>query len=122
VDRRADIWSFGAVLFEMLSRQRAFAGDTTSDVMASVLKSNPDWKALPASTPPAIVRLLHRCLTKDRKQRLQAIGEARIVIEETLEGTAAPPLSPLLGEEGKGEARGGEGAALQFSRRVGLPP
>jgi eukaryotic-like serine/threonine-protein kinase len=89
VDRRADIWSFGAVLFEMLTGQRAFAGDTTSDVLASVLKSDPDWKALPASTPPAIVRLLRRCLTKDRKQRLQAIGEARIAIAEALSGDVA---------------------------------
>ena len=84
VDRRADIWSFGVVLFEMLTGQRAFAGETTSDVLASVLKFDPDWSELPASTPPSIIRLLHRCLTKDRKQRLQAIGEARIAIEETL--------------------------------------
>jgi eukaryotic-like serine/threonine-protein kinase len=66
-DRRADIWSFGAVLFEMLAGQRAFAGETTPDVLASVLKSGPDWNALPGSTPASIMRLLHRCLTKDRK-------------------------------------------------------
>jgi len=119
VDRRADIWSFGAVLFEMLSGQRAFVGETISDVLASVLKFEPDWSALPATTPPAMVRLLRRCLTKDRKQRLQAIGEARIAIDITLEGTGAPPLSPLLGEEGKGEARGGEGAPLPMWRRAG---
>ena len=93
-DKRADIWSFGAVLFEMLSGQRAFPGETTSDVLASVLKADPDWKALPTSTPPSIVRLLHRCLTKDRKQRLQAIGEARIVIDETLAGDVAAGFSP----------------------------
>jgi serine/threonine-protein kinase len=92
VDRRADIWSFGAVLFEMLSSRRAFEGETTSDVLASVLKSDPDWKALPASTPPAIVRLLHRCLTRDRKERLQAIGEARVVLESP-EGIAAADSS-----------------------------
>jgi serine/threonine protein kinase len=85
-DNRADIWSFGAVLFEMLTGQRAFAGETTSDVLASVLKFDPDWNAVPASTPPSIVRLLRRCLTKDRKQRLQAIGEARIAIHESLAG------------------------------------
>jgi Tol biopolymer transport system component len=85
-DRRADIWSFGAVLFETLTGRRAFAGETTSDALASVLKSEPDWSALSASTPSSIIRLLHRCLTKDRKQRLQAIGEARIVIDETLAG------------------------------------
>ena len=100
VDRRADIWSFGAVLFEMLTGQRAFAGDTTSDVLASVLKSDPDWKALPASTPPAIVRLLRRCLTKDRKQRLQAIGEARIVVEATLSGAEVAAGSPRHIDDG----------------------
>jgi eukaryotic-like serine/threonine-protein kinase len=103
VDRRADIWSFGAVLFEMLTGQRAFAGDTTSDVLASVLKSDPDWKALPASTPPAIVRLLRRCLTKDRKQRLQAIGEARIVIEATLSSA----------DQGRGSTRHVENGSLK---------
>jgi Tol biopolymer transport system component len=86
VDKRADIWSFGAVLFEILTGQRAFPGETTSDTLVSVLKLEPDWSSLPASTPPSIVRLLRRCLTKDRKQRLQAIGEARIAIDEALRG------------------------------------
>jgi serine/threonine-protein kinase len=93
VDKRADIWSFGAMLFEMLTGQRAFVGETTSDVLASVLKFDPDWNALPASTPPSIVRLLRRCLTTDRKQRLQAIGEARIVIDETVSGDVAAGLT-----------------------------
>ncbi len=100
VDKRADIWAFGVVLFEMLTGRQAFEGETTSDVLASVLKFEPDWTSLPASTPPSIVRLLHRCLTKDRKQRLQALGEARIAIEETLSGSdtalpaAAEPQPP----------------------------
>ena len=89
VDRRADIWAFGCVLFEMLSGKKAFDGETISDVLASVLKSEPDWSALPADTPPAIKRLIRRCLQKDVRQRLQAIGDARIAIEETLSGTAA---------------------------------
>jgi Tol biopolymer transport system component/predicted Ser/Thr protein kinase len=84
VDRRADIWAFGAVLFEMLSGKQAFEGDSVTDILASVVKLDPDWSALPPSTPPAIVRLIQRCLTKDRKQRLQAIGEARIAIEKYL--------------------------------------
>ncbi|HEV2200386.1 MAG TPA: protein kinase [Bryobacteraceae bacterium] len=80
-DRRADIWSFGTVLYEMLSGKRAFPGDSTSDTLAAVLKLDPDWSALPASTPAASRNLIRRCLIKDRKQRLQAIGEARIVLE-----------------------------------------
>jgi Tol biopolymer transport system component len=83
-DRRADIWSFGAVLYEMLSGKRAFAGESVSDTLATVLKLDPDWNALPAETPASIRRLIQRCLTKDRKQRLQAIGEARIAIEGSL--------------------------------------
>jgi serine/threonine-protein kinase len=93
VDRRADIWAFGAVLFEMLSGRPAFHGETVTDILASVVKLEPDWSALPPSTPPAIVRLMHRCLKKDRKQRLQAIGDARITIEEYL-------ADPTSGREG----------------------
>ena len=85
-DRRADIWSFGAVLYEILSGQRAFAGESVPDTLANVLKVDPDWNALPASTPLPIRNLVRRCLTKDRKQRLQAIGEARIAIEYALRG------------------------------------
>jgi serine/threonine protein kinase/Tol biopolymer transport system component len=82
VDRRADIWSFGAVLFEMLTGKRAFEGESAADTLASVMKLDPDWNALPQNTPASIHKLLRRCLTKDRKQRMQAIGEARIVLEK----------------------------------------
>jgi Tol biopolymer transport system component len=85
-DRRSDIWSFGAVLYEMLSGKRAFAGESVSDTLASVLKLDPDWNAVPQDTPASIRKLTRRCLTKDRKQRLQAIGEARICIDEALVG------------------------------------
>ena len=88
-DKRADIWSFGAVLYELLSCRRAFGGESASDILAAVLKVEPDWSALPQETPAAIRTLIRRCLTKDRRQRLQAIGDARIVIEECLSG--APP-------------------------------
>ncbi len=80
-DRRSDIFSFGAVLYEMLSGRQAFTGESIGDTLASVLKLEPDWIALPKETPASIVKLLRRCLTKDRKQRLQAIGEARIALE-----------------------------------------
>jgi serine/threonine-protein kinase len=88
VDRRCDIWPFGAVLFEMLSGKQAFAGEDTSHTLAAVIMSEPDWSVLPEHLPAPVGRLLRRCLTKDPKQRLQAIGEARIAIEETL--TEAP--------------------------------
>ena len=97
VDRRADIWAFGAVLFEMLSGRRPFEGETLSDTLASVLKSDPEWHALPANLPHAIRRLLTTCLKKDSKARLRDIGEARRQIEEVLSGAAdgsAPTAMP----------------------------
>ena len=84
VDKRCDIWSFGVVLFEMLTGKQLFAGQTISDTLAAVLRADIDWSILPGDTPASIRTLLRRCLTKDRKQRLQAIGEARIAIEEYL--------------------------------------
>jgi Tol biopolymer transport system component len=87
-DRRADIWSFGVVLYETLSGKRAFPGDSVQEILAGVIKVDPDWTALPSATPPAIRALIQRCLKKERKQRLQAIGDARITIEEVLNGDA----------------------------------
>jgi serine/threonine protein kinase/Tol biopolymer transport system component len=84
VDKRCDIWSFGVVLFEMLAGKQLFAGPTISDTLAAVLRAEIDWSILPGDTPVSIRTLLLRCLNKDRKQRLQAIGEARIAIEEYL--------------------------------------
>src|SRR5215467_5106557 len=67
-DRRSDIWSFGAVMYEMLSGKQAFAGESVSDTLASVLKLDPDWSALPQGTPASILKLVRRCLTRDRTQ------------------------------------------------------
>jgi Tol biopolymer transport system component/tRNA A-37 threonylcarbamoyl transferase component Bud32 len=89
VDRRADIWAFGCVLYEMLAGKKTFEGETISDVLAAVIRGEPDWTALPATMPPAIRRLIRRCLQKDLRQRLQAIGDARIAIEETISGAGA---------------------------------
>ncbi|OFV90291.1 MAG: hypothetical protein A3G76_04755 [Acidobacteria bacterium RIFCSPLOWO2_12_FULL_65_11] len=84
VDKRADVWAFGCVLYEMLTGKRAFGGDELSDTLAAVLRAEPDWTALPSSTPRAIRRLLHRCLEKEAHERLQAIGDARLEIKESL--------------------------------------
>jgi len=91
VDRRTDIWAFGAVLFETLTGQVCFGGDTVTDVLAAVMHVDPDWAKLPAEVPPRLRSLLRRCLAKDRKLRLQAIGDARIELEEI---AAAAPIEP----------------------------
>jgi len=83
VDRRGDIWSFGVVLFEMLTGRRLFEGETISHVLADVIKGEIDLSKLPSSTPNAIRDLLKRCLDRDLKNRLQWIGEARIVIDHS---------------------------------------
>ena len=88
-DRRADIWAFGAILFEMLSGKRAFEGETVSDTLAAIMRDDPDWTAMPAGLSPRWRGLIARCLTKDPRARLQAIGEARIVLSETGAGSRA---------------------------------
>ena len=98
VDRRADIWAFGAVLYEMLTGRRLFESGTVSDTLASVLKTDPDWDALSPLTPPAIRKLLLRCLRKDRSERLQHIGDARVEITEVQASPAAEAIRPVPGE------------------------
>jgi serine/threonine-protein kinase len=86
VDKRADTWAFGAVLFEMLTGRRAFDAADTSTALAYVLTKEPDWSALPTNTPATMQQLVRRCLEKDPKRRLQAIGDARVQIDELLRG------------------------------------
>ncbi|MEO6214291.1 MAG: protein kinase [Vicinamibacterales bacterium] len=95
VDRRADIWAFGVVLFEMLTGGRAFEGDDMSDVLASVLKSEPDWSKVPAETPAAVRRLLRRCLEKEPRKRLSAIGDARLELDDNEPVGATPTATPI---------------------------
>jgi hypothetical protein len=96
-DRRSDVWAFGVLLCEMLTGQRAFKGEDVSDTLAAILRSEPDWTALPAATPQLIRRLLRRCLEKDRKRRLDSAAAARLEIDEALaapsvvDGAAAQP-------------------------------
>ena len=93
VDRRADIWAFGAVLWEMLTGRKLFEGETASDILAAVLTREPEWDALPPETPTAIRQLLSRTLERDVRRRLQAIGEARLVLEEPNAATAGSPAA-----------------------------
>jgi serine/threonine protein kinase len=89
VDRRADIWAFGAVLFEMLTAQRAFPGEDVADTIVSVLSKEPDFAALPAEVPARMCQVLRVCLRKDPRQRVQAIGDVRLALEGAFE-TAVP--------------------------------
>ena len=82
VDKRADIWAFGIVLFEMLTGRQTFGGDTISEVMAAVMKDDPDWNRLPPGLPPHVMRVLRRCLVKDPRQRLRDIGDARLLLDD----------------------------------------
>jgi serine/threonine-protein kinase len=92
-DKRSDVWAFGCVLFEMLTRKRAFEGDDVSDTLAAVLRGEPDWDALPADTPTPIRKLLRRCLEKDRKRRLADIADARFEIDEALTAPSAAEVA-----------------------------
>jgi serine/threonine-protein kinase len=93
-DKRSDIWSFGCVLYEMLTATIPFEGETVSDTLANILQTDPDWQSLPQTTPANIRSLLRRCLEKDPRRRLQHIGDAGIEIHETLNvPSIAPPIA-----------------------------
>ena len=95
VDKRTDIWSFGCVLYEMLTGRQAFSGDTVTDVLAAVIEHQPNWHALPASTPTRIRELLQRCLEKDPNERLRDMGDAVSELERALQ--AATRSRPSIG-------------------------
>jgi Tol biopolymer transport system component len=98
VDKRADIWAFGVVVFEMLTGRRLFTGETASEVLAAVIKDEPDWASLPSASPAALRKLLRRCLEKRPRRRLRDIGDARVEIEDAIAGSsdAAPGSSPSM--------------------------
>jgi hypothetical protein len=97
VDKRTDIWAFGAVLYEMLTGRRAFEGEDTSMTLAAVMKSDPDYGALPANLPAAIRTCITRCLQKDPRQRVRDMGDVRLILEGVFEAPAAAQamVSPM---------------------------
>jgi serine/threonine-protein kinase len=111
VDKRSDIWSFGCVLFECLSGRPAFQGETVSDTIATILKGEPDYAALPAATPRRVRELLGRCLCRDPRERLRDIGEARIAL-----AAAAAPGEAAAAEPTPGGTR----RRLRPAQEIGL--
>ena len=93
-DKRSDVWAFGALLYEMLSGRRAFSGDDVSDTLALVLRGEPDWSALPATTPRSVQILLKRCLTRDRRARLADMSVVRYILSDDTELAEPAPLQP----------------------------
>jgi len=95
LDKRTDVWSFGCLVYETMTGRQAFSGETVSDTIVAILGREPDWQALPATTPAKIRDLLRRCLQKDPARRLRDIGDARIEIEEALTEPAATTVAPI---------------------------
>ena len=133
-DRRSDIWAFGALFYELLSGRRAFAGDTTSEIVTSVLRQGIDWSTLPTSTPASVRQLLTRCLERDLRLRLRDIGEARIAIEqvghtdaetrvqETVPVAARRPAGPVWLSLAALAVAGSVVAVISSSIWRGVPP
>jgi eukaryotic-like serine/threonine-protein kinase len=128
VDKRADIWSFGVVLLEMLTGKSIFEGDTVSDTLAAVLRADIDWKQLPATTPPKVRRLLQRCLERDPKRRLRDIGDAWLEIDLP-DDPAAPAALAAAKSNGKwwlpwaaAAILGGAGIAWGLLHQPAVPP
>ena len=131
VDKRADIWAFGCVLYEMLTGRPAFDGDTVTDVLGSIVKSDPDWERLPGGTPPGARRLLRRCLEKDAGKRLRDIGDAVAELDAPDAAVAVPPAVAAPSPRGLRQiapwiavllVAAAAAAAGYYARRIPAPP
>ena len=100
VDKRTDIWSFGCVLYEMLTGRRSFPGDDVTDILAAVIRAEPEWSTLPANLHPKVRELLERCLEKEATNRWQAVGDVRIDIQKVL----ADPYGVIVQPVAEGQA------------------
>ena len=130
-DKRSDIWAFGCVLFEMLTGRRPFEGQEISDTLASVLKSDPEWHAMPATVPPSVRALIEGCLKKDPNDRIADISTARFVLSQPLTTSSSPSIavkaSPARGMWGRvllvlAGAAIGAAAAIAIPRPPAAPP
>ena len=104
VDKRADIWAFGVVVYEMLTGRAGFGGETITDILAAVVSREPDWTALPAATPASIKRLLARCLEKDPKRRLRDIGDARLEIDQAPDDARGREIATVSPRRSRGRS------------------
>ena len=100
VDHRADIWAFGVVLYEMLTGQRAFDGETVSETLADVMKTDPNWERLPAGVPAVLDNILRRCLQRDPHQRVRDVGDVRLAMDGAFETTAITASEPIIVSRG----------------------
>ena len=120
VDRRADVWAYGVVLYEMLTGRIAFVGETATDIIAAVVTREPDWTLVPASTPTSVRRLLRRCLEKDPRKRLSSIGDARLELDENEPATSAGDLRPVTAPRKAGWALSAGMVALAILATAGV--
>ena len=119
VDKRADIWAFGCVLYEMLTGQRAFDGQGVSETLARVIEREPDWAKLPAALSPALRTYVRRCLQKDPRQRVQAIGDVRLALEGAFETAPAQPAAPAIVTKRRRVALVGVAALIASGATIG---